>query len=121
MEHSQVIKFTESHEWIRIECNQIIVGLSSYAQKELGEIVYIELPELEKKYKIGKEIAVIESTKAASDIYSPVTGTVIRVNETLKKNPSLINQDPEGEGWLFVMTLEKVAELDTLLNHPQYV
>lgn len=92
------MRYTDSHEWIRFDGNQAVVGISYHAQEELGEIVYIEFPKIGKELKAGEEMAVIESTKAASDVYSPVAGTIVAVNEALKKTPSLINSDPEGGG-----------------------
>lgn len=120
MEHSQFMKFTDSHEWIRVIGNRGIVGISKHAQKELGEVVYIELPKLGKVIKAKDEVAVIESTKAASDIYSPVSGTILEVNEVLKANPDLINTAPESEGWIFAISLEDPSELEHLLDDLQY-
>lgn len=115
------MKYTDSHEWIRLEENRAVVGISSHAQEELGEVVYIELPQVGKELSAGEEVAVIESTKAASDVYCPASGTVIAVNEALKETPSLINSDPEGEGWLIIISVKDAADLDTLMDHPQYL
>lgn len=114
------MKFTETHEWIRIENHQGIVGISSYAQKELGELVYVELPEVGKKVKAGEEIAVLESTKAAADVYSPVAGTIVEVNKKLKEDSSLLNASPEREGWLVKLEIDDLGELDNLMGQEEY-
>lgn len=121
MEHSSVMKYTDTHEWIQIEENEGIVGISTHAQHELGEVVYVELPPIGTQLQAGEEAAVIESTKAASDIYCPVSGTVIAVNERVKENPALINSSSEEEGWLFKIFVGNRSELDSLLDHPQYL
>ncbi len=121
MEHSSVMKYTDTHEWIQIKENEGIVGISTHAQHELGEVVYVELPRVGTQLQAGEEAAVIESTKAASDIYSPVSGTVIAVNERVKENPALINSSSEEEGWLFKIFIGNRSELDSLLDHPQYL
>jgi glycine cleavage system H protein len=115
------MKFTESHEWASIQSQTAICGLSSYAQKELGEVVFVELPKIGSKVTAGQEIAVIESTKSASDIYSPLTGTIIEVNEELKKNPSLINHSPAKEGWIFKLQVENPSEYSTLMDENEYL
>ncbi len=111
------MKFTDSHEWVTAEG---LVGITAHAQKELGDIVFVQLPEIGTKLTAGKEAAVLESTKAAADIYSPVSGTVIEINEALQNTPSLLNTDPEKSGWLFKVALEAPSELDRLLNKEQY-
>lgn len=112
--------YSQSHEWIEVEKNEGSVGISTHAQEELGEIVYVELPGVGVEVKRGDEVAVLESTKAASDIYSPVSGTIIAVNEKVKEDPSLLNSAPEKEGWLYKIALSKHSELDSLLDHEQY-
>jgi glycine cleavage system H protein len=111
------MKYTESHEWIETDGR---VGISTHAQKELGEIVHVELPEVGRHVEAGEEIAVIESTKAAADIYTPVSGVVTAVNEDAKNNPALINSDPEGKGWLYQMEVSKPLELEDLLAPETY-
>jgi glycine cleavage system H protein len=113
------MKFTETHEWIELskeENNVGIVGVTAFAQKELGEIVYVELPQVDKEIKKGEEVAVLESTKAAADIYSPVSGTIIEINKRLTSQPELINHSPENEGWIFKIRLSNPKEWDTLLT-----
>ncbi len=108
------MKYAETHEWIDVKEEKGRVGISSHAQKELGDIVYVELPKVGQEVKAGEEIAVLESTKAAADIYSPVSGKVTHVNEKVREDPSLMNTDPEGEGYLFELALTHPEELETL-------
>lgn len=115
------MKFTDSHEWIEMETDRIArMGITSYAQKELGDIVYVELPQVGKTVNAKQEVAVLESTKAAADIYSPVTGTIIEVNAKLGKQPELVNQSPELDGWICKIRIEETAELDLLMNLTDY-
>lgn len=115
------MKYTESHEWIEIENNIGTVGVTNYAQKELGDIVYVELPEVGSQVSVGDEVAVLESTKAAADIYAPVTGTIIEVNEALNDQPEDINISPMEEGWLFKIELQNSEELDQLMSESEYL
>ena len=115
------MKFAESHEWITIEGDVGVVGITHHAQEQLGEIVYVELPEINAIVEAGEEIAVLESTKAAADIYTPVSGEIIAVNEALKTSPYLLNEDPEIEGWIYKIKLTAISELDTLLTPLQYL
>lgn len=114
------MKYTDSHEWIRVEGSHATVGISAHAQKELGEIVYVELPKVGQEVKAGGEIAVLESTKAAADIYAPVSGKVTKVNERLKEDVSSLNTSPESTGWLFEVEMENPAEVDELLDQTAY-
>lgn len=115
------MKFTDSHEWIEIEADNIArVGITSYAQKELGDIVYVELPIAGKKVDAKQEAAVLESTKAAADIYSPASGTILEVNTRLSDHPELINQSPEQEGWIYKMTVSDQSEIDLLMDQTEY-
>jgi len=116
------MKFTESHEWIENDtATQIAtVGVTNFAQHELGEIVYVELPQIGKNVKAGEESAVLESTKAAADVYSPVSGTIIEVNQRLSSSSELINQSPEKEGWIFKIKLSQPEELKKLLDINSY-
>jgi len=114
------MKYTKSHEWIKIEGQTGVVGITAYAREELGSVVFAELPALGKKLSMGKEAAVLESTKAAADIYSPVSGEVLSVNSELTKSPNLINNSPEDLGWLFTIKIENPAELESLLTEEEY-
>lgn len=114
------MKYTDSHEWIRLEGNLGTVGISSHAQKELGEIVYVELPEVGQEVNAEGEVAVLESTKAAADIYAPVSGTITKVNTALKEDISLVNTDPESTGWLFEIEIKDPSELTALLDGEAY-
>ena len=97
--------YTESHEWIKREGENIRVGITDHAQSELTDVVYVELPKVERQVNAKEPIAVVESVKAASDIYAPVKGTVVEVNKALEGNPALINTDPFGEGWIFILKI----------------
>ena len=114
------MKYTETHEWIAIDQERGIVGISNHAQKEIGEIVFVPLPSVGQKIEAGEEVAVLESTKAAADIYSPVSGEVVEINPNVVEDPSLLNSSPEKEGWLFKIAFSRLSELDTLLDHLQY-
>lgn len=114
------MKFTESHEWIKVEDGIGVVGITHHAQKELGEVVYIELPSVGKHVKAGEEVAVLESTKAAADIYTPVSGEIIEINQSLQHFAEKINQSPESEGWLFKIKLVNDSEIDSLLHLQEY-
>jgi glycine cleavage system H protein len=115
------MKFTDSHEWIKIEDGIGTVGITNQAQKELGEVVYIELPAIGKQVKSGQEVAVLESTKAAADIYSPVTGEIVEINQSLCDFIHHINHSAEGEGWLFKIKLSDTSEVDRLRSHEEYL
>ncbi|HRD55825.1 MAG TPA: glycine cleavage system protein GcvH [Parachlamydiaceae bacterium] len=114
------MKFTKTHEWVLEENGIGTVGVTDYAQDQLGDIVYVELPAIGKHVKLGEEAAVLESTKAAADVYSPVTGTVVEVNQELAGKAELVNQSAEGQGWLFKIKLEDPSELSGMLNETEY-
>lgn len=115
------MKFSESHEWIEVDANQIgTVGISHYAQNSLGDIVYVELPQVGKEVSAGDEAAVLESTKAAADVYNPVSGTIVEVNKLLNATSELINQSPEKEGWIFKIKLANPTELNSLMDRQTY-
>jgi glycine cleavage system H protein len=115
------MKFTDSHEWIEMETSTIArVGITTYAQQELGDIVYVELPTVGKAVNARQEVAVLESTKAAADVYSPVTGMVTEVNTKLVNAPELVNQSPERDGWLCKIRVSDPAELDLLMDLTDY-
>lgn len=115
------LRYSKDHEWVRIEGTQAIVGITDYAQGELGDVVFVELPALEKKTKAHASLTTIESVKAVSDVFSPVSGTIIKINEELNDNPELINQDPYGKGWIFVIELDNPVEVTQLLDSVQYI
>ncbi|WBH16761.1 glycine cleavage system protein GcvH [Sphingomonas radiodurans] len=112
--------FTEDHEWIDVDGDVGTVGISDYAQGQLGDIVFVDVPESGKSLAKGDEAAVVESVKAASDVYSPVSGTVVEGNPALTEEPGLVNTDAETEGWFFKLTLSDVSELDTLMDEAAY-
>jgi glycine cleavage system H protein len=112
--------FTEDHEWIELDGEIATVGITDYAQSQLGDIVFVEVPEEGKQVAKGDDAAVVESVKAASDVYAPVSGTVIEGNGALDGEPALVNEDPEGEGWFFKMRLSDSGELDGLMDEAAY-
>jgi glycine cleavage system H protein len=112
--------FTREHEWIRVEGNSATVGISEHAQEALGDIVFAEVPEAGRELAKGQEAAVVESVKAASDVYSPIGGTVSEGNQAVANDPALINRDPEGEGWFFRLEVGDPAELEGLMDEQSY-
>jgi len=114
------VKYTREHEWIRIEGDIATVGITFYAQEQLGDVVFVDLPEADSSCDQGAEVAVVESVKAASDIYAPVTGTILEANQELAERPELVNQDPENDGWFFRMRLDDPSELDDLFDEAAY-
>ena len=112
--------FTRDHEWIRVDGDNATVGISDHAQQALGDIVFAEVPDAGRQVKKGEEAAVVESVKAASDVYAPVGGEVTEGNPALADDPALINRDPEGEGWFFKLKLANPAELDGLMDEAAY-
>ena len=114
------LKFTEEHEWIRLEGDVGTVGITSYAQGQLGDVVFVELPEVGRKAEKGKEIAVVESVKAASEIFAPASGEVVEVNKALPDQPATVNSDPEGGGWFFKLRLADKTQIDKLMDEAAY-
>ena len=112
--------FTKDHEWIRVDGNQGTVGISSHAQEQLGDIVFVEVPEAGREIRKGQEAAVVESVKAASDVYSPISGSVIEGNQAIADDPSLVNNDPEGAGWFFKIEVKDSSELDGMMDEGAY-
>jgi glycine cleavage system H protein len=112
--------FTREHEWIRVEGDTATVGISDHAQEALGDIVFAEVPAAGRRVAKGDEAAVVESVKAASDVYSPVSGEVIEGNPAIADDPALINRDPEGEGWFFKLKLDSSGELEGLMDEAAY-
>jgi glycine cleavage system H protein len=114
------IRFTKDHEWVRREGDVAVIGITDYAQSQLGDVVYVELPEIGRAVERGKEAAVVESAKAASEIYAPVSGEVVEVNGELLGNPAQVNADAMGEGWFLKIRLADPTELDTLMDEASY-
>ena len=112
--------FTKDHEWIRVDGNNATVGISNHAQEQLGDIVFAETPEAGRSLRKGEEAAVVESVKAASDVYSPISGTVIEGNPALAEDPAIINNDPEGAGWFFKLEVTDPTELEGLMDEAAY-
>ena len=116
------LKFLDSHEWIKVDDNTVIVGISDHAQNELGEVVFVELPAIGDEFISGDEAAVVESVKAASEVYTPISGEVIEVNDTLEENPELVNASPYEEGWFFKLEVsdENLGSIDSLMTAEEY-
>ena len=113
-------RFTKDHEWVRLDGDFAVVGITDYAQSQLGDVVYVELPEIGRRVEQGKEAAVVESVKAASEVYAPVSGEVVEINGTLADDPAKINADPMGEGWFIKLRIDNLAELDVLMDQAAY-
>jgi glycine cleavage system H protein len=116
----QEIRFTHDHEWIRLDNETATVGISDYAQTQLGDVVFVELPPVGRRVAKGEQAAVVESVKAAAEVFSPAAGEVVAVNAKLNDDPALVNRDPFGEGWFFKIKLANRAELETLMSEPAY-
>ena len=114
------LKYSKDHEWVRVEGDIGTVGISDYAQEQLGDVVYVELPEVSKTVAQNEEAAVVESVKAASEVYAPVSGEVVEVNQALEDDPALVNGDPTGEGWFLKLRLSAPGELDGLMDEAAY-
>ena len=116
------LKFLDSHEWVKVDDNTVIVGISDHAQNELGEVVFVELPAIGDEFVSGDEAAVVESVKAASEVYTPLSGEVIEVNEALEENPELVNTSPYEEGWFFKLKVsdENLGSIDSLMTAEEY-
>jgi len=112
--------FTEEHEWIDVEGDSATVGITDFAQEQLGDIVFVELPQVGSQVAKGKDAAVVESVKAASDVYAPITGEVTEINGALEDDPALVNSSPEDEGWFFRVTVADKDELEGLMNETAY-
>lgn len=116
----QELGYAKTHEWAKKESNSVRAGITDYAQHEISDVVYVELPDIGRKVEAGKECAVVESVKAAFDIYAPVSGKIVAVNEKLKEQPELVNKDPYGEGFFFVIDASSADEFDKLLSAEDY-
>ena len=115
-----MLKFTKDHEWLRIEGDIATVGITPYAQEQLGDLVFVEVPEAGRAVERGAAAAVVESVKAASDVYAPISGEVIAGNAEIVKEPSLVNSDPMGKGWLFKMKIADRSQVETLMDEQAY-
>ena len=114
------VSYSDSHEWIQVESDIATIGITDFAQSELGDIVFVELPEAGRQLAAGEACAVVESVKTASDIYAPVSGQVIEINDTLDTEPGTVNEDPYGDGWFFKVRLSNPDEINDLLSDEEY-
>jgi glycine cleavage system H protein len=112
--------YTREHEWVRVEDDICVLGITEFAQHELGEVVFVELPEVGQVFDTGDELGTIESVKAVAEIYTPVAGEVVEVNESVSDDPELLNEDPHGEGWLIKIRFSSASDLKDLMKAPQY-
>lgn len=120
MEYPKGLYYARTHEWVRVEGSTAVVGITASAAEQLGDVVYVELPEVGRELKCGEAFAVVESVKAVSDCYAPVSGRVIEVNQDLAKQPELVNQDPFGKGWMVKLEMADTTELKNLLDEADY-
>jgi glycine cleavage system H protein len=120
MEFPKDLKYTKDHEWIRVDGGTGVVGITEYAQGELGDVVFVELPAVGAKLQQGKQFGTIEAVKTVSDLFAPVSGEVVEINETLKDSPEVVNKDPYSGGWMVKVKISNVAELDGLLDAAKY-
>ena len=114
------LRYTKTHEWVRQSGDKLVVGITDYAQHEISDVVFIELPHVGQQAEQGKAVSIVESVKAAFDIYAPVSGTVKAINTMLESDPAVVNQDPYGKGWFFELTAAKPKEWESLLTRDQY-
>lgn len=114
------MKFTEDHEWLRVEGDVVIVGITEHASEQLGDVVFVDLPEAGRSVSTGDEVVVIESVKAASDILAPLEGEIVEVNDALADTPALVNEDPLGKGWFFKMKVADLSALDGFMDEAAY-
>ena len=114
------LRYTKTHEWVRQAGDKLVVGITDYAQHEISDVVFIELPHVGQQAEQGKAVSIVESVKAAFDIYAPVSGTVKAINTMLESDPAVVNQDPYGKGWFFELTAAKPKEWESLLTRDQY-
>ena len=114
------LKYTSDHEWVMIESDRAKVGITDYAQDALGDVVFVDIPEVGKRVTVGETVTEVESTKSVSDIYAPLEGEIIEINSDLDDSPELLNGDPYGEGWIFILKLDEAASTDNLLTANEY-
>lgn len=120
MEFPEDLKYTREHEWVSIDGNVATIGITDHAQHELGDVVFVELPGVGDKVEKSEAFGVVESTKAVSDVYAPLSGEVAEINDDLPDNPELLNEDPYGDGWMVKITLSETPELDELMTAAEY-
>lgn len=116
----QELKYSKDHEWVKVDGNRVTIGITDYAQIQLGDVVFVELPEVGAEVSAGGGFSVVESVKAVSDVYTPVSGRVIEINEALADSPEMVNQDPYGDGWIAVIEISDNSELNELLSSDDY-
>ncbi|OGW63814.1 MAG: glycine cleavage system protein H [Nitrospirae bacterium RIFCSPHIGHO2_01_FULL_66_17] len=114
------LRYSADHEWVKVEGKQAVIGITDYAQQELGDIVYLELPDVGAEVVMEEEVTEIESTKTTSPVLAPVSGTIIEVNDELKESPQLINEDPYGKGWIAILKMTNLDDLDSLMSAKEY-
>ncbi|MGP4771297.1 glycine cleavage system protein GcvH [Acinetobacter sp. PFS20] len=120
MNHPSELKYARTHEWVKIEGNLVITGITDHAQDELGDLVYVETPEVGSQVTAGEQAGVVESVKTASDIHAPVSGTVVEVNTDLEDDPDFVNDDPYGKGWIYKIKPDNIADVEKLLTNAEY-
>lgn len=120
MNHPSELKYARTHEWVKIEGDLVITGITDHAQDELGDLVYVETPEVGSKVTAGEQAGVVESVKTASDIHAPVSGTVLEVNTDLEDDPDFVNEDPYGKGWIYKIKPDNMADVEKLLTNAEY-
>ncbi len=115
-----MIKYTNEHEWLRIEGDIVVIGVTPYAAEQLGDVVFVELPDVGKSFSQNDDMAVVESVKAASDVYAPISGEIVEVNDVIVEEPSKVNEDPAGEAWFVKMRVSDSSQLDALMDEAAY-
>jgi glycine cleavage system H protein len=120
MNHPSELKYARTHEWVKIEGDLVITGITDHAQDELGDLVYVETPEVGRQVTAGEQAGVVESVKTASDIHAPVSGTVVEVNNDLEDDPDFVNDDPYGKGWIYKIKPNNIADVEKLLTNAEY-
>ncbi|EMM2548876.1 TPA: glycine cleavage system protein GcvH [Acinetobacter baumannii] len=120
MNHPSELKYARTHEWVKIEGDLVITGITDHAQDELGDLVYVETPEVGSQVIAGEQAGVVESVKTASDIHAPVSGTVVEVNTDLEDDPDFVNEDPYGKGWIYKIKPDNIADVEKLLTNAEY-
>ena len=120
MNHPSELKYASTHEWVRIEGDLVVTGISDHAQDALGDLVYVETPEVGQQITAGEQVGVVESVKTASDIHAPVSGTVVEINANLEDDPDFVNDDPYGKGWIYKIKPDNIADVEQLLSSTAY-